>query len=161
MSELKLFGDWIGEQSLELIYGGTATGAMQLLAESCLQKGGKVTGYIPQALADMPRLKHPQHHVKLVDSLATRKTKMIEDADIIVAAPGGLGTLDEFTDVLTLKALGQANARLFLHNPLDYWGPLLELFAELKHRGAMSDDYQSHFVLTERVQDLIERIKNG
>jgi uncharacterized protein (TIGR00730 family) len=160
MSEFSLLGEWIGQQKFTLVYGGTATGAMQTLADSCLKAGGHALGIVPSELSQMPRINHANHSYELVDSLAVRKTKMMNAADVIVTGPGGLGTLDEFTDALTLKTLGRLNAKLVLHNPFDFWTPLIDLFSELHNRGAMNGDHSNHFVTTSSFQDLIENIKS-
>lgn len=160
MAEFKMLGEWLGTESIELVYGGTATGGMGVLAQACLEAGGRVRGVVPESFTELPKIEHPNHSYTLVNSLAERKDQMIQMSDVIVVAPGGLGTLDEFTDALTLKALGQVEGRIIVHNPLDYWSPFLDFLEELSHRGALPRNFRDHFATSQQFQDLIEMIKS-
>lgn len=94
-------GRYIAEHGMTLVFGGTGRGTMKTLADAALAAGGKVVGVISANLA--LRLAHPGLSELLVTrSLAERKRAMIERSDVLIALPGGVGTLDELFDALAL-----------------------------------------------------------
>ena len=113
-----------------LVYGGAHVGLMGLLADTCGAAGGEVVGVIPQSLVESEVAHRDLADLRVVGSMHERKALMAELSDGFVALPGGLGTLEEFCEVLTWSQLG-------LHDPpkpcglLDvagYFEPLLALF---------------------------------
>ena len=113
---VKELGEWIGGSGNSLVYGGSRTGLMGLLAESVLQAGGQVTGIEPKFFVD-----EEVQHEKLTELIVTedmtqRKQKMIELGDAFIAFPGGTGTLDEITEIMALVGLEQLDAPCILYN---------------------------------------------
>ncbi|MTI15013.1 TIGR00730 family Rossman fold protein [Sansalvadorimonas verongulae] len=107
-STLKL-ADELVKHNLTLVYGGSSTGLMGLLADRVLEGGGKVIGVIPTHIVDMEIAHTGLTEQHIVDSMATRKSRMMELSDAYIALPGGYGTLDELFETLT-------NAQLNLHS---------------------------------------------
>ena len=97
----RALGAAIATRGHELVYGGSQGGLMGCVADACLAADGKVTG----VTVNVPRIVARRHPgltcVELTPDLITRKARMIELADAFVALPGGPGTLDEITDVMT------------------------------------------------------------
>lgn len=113
---VKELGEWIGGSGNSLVYGGSRTGLMGLLAESVLQAGGQVTGVEPKFFVD-----EEVQHEKLTELIVTedmtqRKQKMIELGDAFIAFPGGTGTLDEITEIMALVGLEQLDSPCILYN---------------------------------------------
>ncbi|MGE4552932.1 MAG: TIGR00730 family Rossman fold protein [Desulfovibrionaceae bacterium] len=99
-------GAVLAARGLTLVYGGSSVGLMGELADAVLGAGGRAVGVIPQRLVD-----HEIAHTGLTEShvvrtMHERKARMAELSDAFVALPGGLGTLDEFFEVLTWNQLG-------------------------------------------------------
>ena len=118
-------GAKIGAQKLRLIYGGGHTGLMGAVADGALQSGGEVVGIIPH---HMNKIEHPAlTELHVVDSLHTRKKMMAQQADAFVILPGGIGTLDEFFEILVWKQLALHNKPIVLFNMQSYWNPVLDL----------------------------------
>lgn len=99
-------GKEMNEKAWELVYGGTNCGLMWELAKTILSKGGKVKGIIPGCIEE--RGVKARHLTELViaPDMKERKQLMRDTADAFVALPGGWGTLEEITEVITLKQLG-------------------------------------------------------
>lgn len=99
-------GRALAAAGIELVYGGGSVGLMGLLADTVLGHGGEVTGIIPMPL--MPEAVAHRGVTRLieVDSMHTRKARMIERSDGFIALPGGFGTLEEVAEVLTWAQLG-------------------------------------------------------
>ncbi len=93
-------------RQLELVYGGGKVGVMGLIADAVLQRGGKVTGVIPQFLMDKEVGHTGITQMHIVENMHQRKQLMNDLCDAVIMLPGGFGTLEEFFEVLTWLQLG-------------------------------------------------------
>jgi uncharacterized protein (TIGR00730 family) len=118
-----------------LIYGGSSVGLMGVLADGCLAAGAPVTGVIPDFLVEAEVAHRHLVDLRVVRSMSERKALMLELADVVVALPGGLGTLDELLDALTLKQLGVFPRPVGLLDEGGFFRPLLEVFARWRGEG--------------------------
>lgn len=100
-------GRWIGESGNALVYGGSKSGLMGLLADSVLAAGGRVTGVEPKCFLDAELQHEGLTELIVTEDIPSRKTKMIELGDAFIAFPGGTGTLEEITEVISKLSLGQ------------------------------------------------------
>ena len=103
-------GKWIGANGHTLIYGGSKTGLMGELAESVLMEGGRVTGVEPQFFVEAEVQYDEITELIVTKDMTERKTKMIELGDAFIAFPGGTGTLEEITEVMSKLSLNQLSA---------------------------------------------------
>ena len=104
-------GNYIGKNSHTLIYGGSKSGLMGLLADSVLEKNGKVIGIEPKMFIDRA-LQHPLiSELIITDTLAERRQKMLELGDCYIAFPGGTGTLDEITEAMEMLSLSEFDSK--------------------------------------------------
>ncbi len=99
-------GGLLATNHIELVYGGGKVGLMGILADAVLARGGHVIGVIPKALVDLEVGHTGLPDLRIVDSMHERKALMADLADGFVALPGGIGTLEEFFEVLTWAQLG-------------------------------------------------------
>ena len=99
-------GEKIARRGWRIIYGGGGVGLMGALARAALEHGGHVTGVIPRALLDLGVGETKVSELVVTDGLRDRKAIMDERGDAFVALPGGLGTMEEVLEALTLKQLG-------------------------------------------------------
>jgi len=133
-----MLGRGIARRGWRLVYGGGAVGLMGTVADAALAEGGEVLGIIPQALLEREVGKREIAQLVVTRTMYERKERMIEASDAFVALPGGLGTLDELLEVMTLRQLGYIAAPILLLDTAGYWdafGHLLdrvvdEAFAE-------------------------------
>ncbi|USN47848.1 MAG: TIGR00730 family Rossman fold protein [Pseudobdellovibrionaceae bacterium] len=131
-SEAERLAESLARGQHELVYGGSKLGLMGHLADKTLEYGGRVTGVIPEYLDSRPGMAHAGLTEKIiVNNLMDRKREMIARADVIVAFPGGIGTMDEVFEAMALKQLNEINHPVIFLNFLDFWRPLLDYFEEL------------------------------
>ena len=118
-------GAEIASRGIRLVYGGASMGLMGEVARAALAGGGKVTGVIPQSIADQEVAFTELDDLIVVNSMHERKARMVELADGFIALPGGYGTFDEFFEVLTWAQLGMHAKPCGLLNVENYYGQLL------------------------------------
>lgn len=153
-------GNWIGKSGNALVYGGSRSGLMGEIADSVLSSGGEVTGVEPQFFID--RCAQHERLTKLIvtKDMAERKTKMIELGDAFIAFPGGTGTLEEITEVMSKVSLKQLDAPCILYNLNGYYNSLKELLEHMTEMGLSSKERQSGIYFAEdlsQIQDIIKK----
>lgn len=128
-------GHLLAERGIELVYGGGNIGLMGAVADAALQKNGRVTGVIPRTLLDRELGHQGIQDLRVVGSMHERKALMADLSDGFIALPGGLGTLEEFCEVLTWSQLGLQEKPCGLLNVENYYQPLLSLFDHAVEEG--------------------------
>jgi uncharacterized protein (TIGR00730 family) len=130
-------GEAIGRRGDTLIWGGGKVGLMGELARAVHAGGGRVVGVIPRSMTDTELAYRDADELIVTDTMRQRKQIMDERADAFVVLPGGFGTLEELSEMLTQKILGYTDRPLVLVNIDGFYTPLLELFAHfIEHRFA-------------------------
>jgi len=125
-------GYQLANRNITLVYGGGDVGLMGIMARAVHANGGRVVGVIPYALRSMEGVAYEvADELIMTDTMRERKAKMYERADAFVALPGGIGTLEEFMEVITLKKLGYHDLPIALVNTDGFYDRLLELFSEM------------------------------
>ncbi|MGQ0575333.1 MAG: TIGR00730 family Rossman fold protein [Pseudonocardia sp.] len=141
-------GRLLAAEGLTIVYGGARVGTMGALARAARAAGGKVVGVIPRHLVEVEAASDDLDELHRVDSMHERKTLMADLADGFVALPGGLGTLEEFAEVLTWSQLGLHAKPTGLLNVRGFYDQLLgfldhavaERFVRPAHRGLVLAD---------------------
>ena len=124
-------GRWIGESGNALVYGGSRCGLMGEIAESTLSAGGKVTGVEPEFFVQGELQHEGLTELIVTKDMTERKTKMIALGDAFIAFPGGTGTLEEITEVISKLSLGQLDAPCILYDLNGYYQPLHRLLQQM------------------------------
>lgn len=132
-------GRIMGGNNMTLVYGGAKGGLMGEVSKSAHTHGAKVIGVFPDFMRGLEDLNEYLDTTILVDTLAERKTVMIEKSDAFLILPGGFGTLDEFFEVATMKILGEIDAPIIVINYDGFWSSLITLCQEIADRGFMRD----------------------
>jgi uncharacterized protein (TIGR00730 family) len=128
-----------------LVYGGGKVGLMAVIADAMLGLGGHVTGVIPDALVSQEVAHRGLSELRVVGSMHERKAVMAELSDGFIAMPGGIGTMEEFFEVLSWAQLGLHEKPCGLLNVSRYYDPLIAFldhgvaqdFIKLEHRALM------------------------
>ena len=125
-------GRWIGENGHRLIYGGSKCGLMGSLAESVLTTGGEVIGVEPRFFVEAELQYDAITELIVTENMAERKAKMIALGEAFVAFPGGTGTLEEISEIMSMVCLGHLSAPCILYNLNGYYeGLQLQLWQML------------------------------
>lgn len=151
-------GLWIAKNGHQMIYGGGNIGLMGIIADTVLANGGAVTGVIPEFLLHHEKGHQGLHRLEIVETMAERKTRMISYADTFIAMPGGVGTLEEISEVLTLKHLGRTQKRAFFYNIHGYYEPLREVFRQMIRCGFLEDADLAQYEFVSGIEELSEAL---
>ena len=142
-------GRWIGESGNALVYGGSKSGLMGLLADSVLAAGGRVTGVEPKCFLDAELQHEGLTELIVTEDISARKTKMIELGDAFIAFPGGTGTLEEITEVISKLSL-TAERALHPLRPERLLPASAPAFAADDHHGAFHSGAAAEYRLCRR-----------
>lgn len=128
-------GRLLCEMGFGVVYGGGGRGLMGSLADAVLSHGGAIHGVIPRFMIEREWVHRQVASMDVVTTMSERKNRLIELGDIIMALPGGIGTLDEFFEAVTLRQLGCHEKPLLLFNQSGYYDPLLLLQQHMHDHG--------------------------
>jgi uncharacterized protein (TIGR00730 family) len=152
-------GSEIARRALRLVYGGGDSGLMGTLAQAALSGGGSVTGIIPREIAGhVGQLKGAE--LKVVSSMHARKMEMFRSSDGFAALPGGIGTLEEMSEMYTWLQLGFSTKPVGLLNTSGFFDPLLDFFDSMVSSGLLKPVHRSMLVTADEPGQLIDLLEN-
>ena len=164
---VKELGSWIGVSGNTLVYGGSKTGLMGELAQSVLQAGGKVIGVEPQFFVDEEYQYEGLTKLIVTKDMAERKTKMIELGDAensigfiyFIAFPGGVGTLEEVSEIMSKISLGHLQAPCIYYNLDGYYDDIKHFLQQMIAKGFSSEEKQQGVYFAESLEKIKELLK--
>jgi uncharacterized protein (TIGR00730 family) len=152
-------GNALVDHNLELIYGGAEVGLMGEVANAVLQAGGAAIGVIPRFLAD--RVSHRGlTELHIVGTMHERKQMMAELSDAFIALPGGFGTLEEITEILTWAQLGFHKKPCGLLNVAGYYDSFLSFLDHAVAEGFMKQEHRDMLLVSDDPATLLERFRS-
>jgi uncharacterized protein (TIGR00730 family) len=116
-------GQRLGVLRKRVVFGAGGGGLMGVVARAALASGAEVVGVVPHFLTQLEPPVANLHALHVVNNMAVRKQQMYDMADGFIVLPGGIGTLDELTEIVSLHVLKQQNKPIALLNTQDYWQP--------------------------------------
>lgn len=144
-------------EEFNLIYGGGQVGLMGLVADAFLEKGAHVTGVIPGYLNTVEIQHMGVSETQIVDDLHQRKALMEKLADAYLILPGGIGTLDELCEVLTLQTLNRHKKTIYIWNWNQLFDGFLQFIQTGIQRGFISEQILDQCVISENYNDLLKK----
>jgi uncharacterized protein (TIGR00730 family) len=153
-------GQVLCRRGIELVYGGGHVGLMGIVADACLNEGGRVIGVIPQALADKEVAHTGLTELRIVGSMHERKALMADLSDAFMAMPGGYGTWEEFFEVLTWSQLGIQRKACGVLNVDGYYDPLLEMADRALSEGFLRDVHRDLLLSDSDPERLLDRLSS-
>lgn len=127
-------GTWIARAGHTLIYGGSSVGLMGTVSRAAIEGGAPVIGVEPAFFIEAGVAQHDLTELIVVDTMGERKAKMIELGEAFVALPGGVGTLEEISEIFTRVRLDMGPHECFLLNIGGFYDPLRDLLASMVDR---------------------------
>lgn len=147
-------GAWIGKSGHTLVYGGSRSGLMGLLADSVLASGGLVIGVEPQMFIENEFQHEAITELIVTRDMPERKAKMIELGDAFIAFPGGTGTLEEISEVMSLVSLKLIDAPCILYDLDGYYGGLKTLLQTMISYQLSSKERQEGIYFANNISEI-------
>ena len=150
------------EKGLGLVFGGGANGMMGAVAEGVFEKNGYILGVIPEFFHQTNSeisFKNCTDYI-YTDTMRDRKREMEEHSEGFIMAPGGIGTLDEFFEILTLKQLGRHNKPIALYNVNGYYDELENLMNTSIAEQFITQDCKDLYKLFTNIDEMLEYVIN-
>jgi len=157
----KKFGRILGENGIRLVYGGGSVGLMGALAESVLDRGGAVTGVIPDFLVNREHMLLRVQERVITRDMHERKWVMFERADAFVALPGGIGTLEELVEQLTWAQLGRHKKPILILNVARFWDPLCVLLEQMEKLDFIRANLPVNLLVAEQVEEILPKLEEA
>jgi hypothetical protein len=147
------------ERKYGLVYGGGKVGLMTVIADTMLEMKGNVTGVIPGALVTKEVVHRGLSELRIVESMHERKAVMADLSDGFIAMPGGIGTMEEFFEVLSWAQLGIHNKPCALLNAGGYYQPLINFLDHAVAEDFLKPKHRSLLFVEEEPEKLMDRIE--
>ena len=146
--------DILFEKNIDLIYGGAKIGIMGIISNRMMEKGGKVTGIIPKILVKKEVINNNITKLIVVNSMHERKKMMYDLADAFIILPGGIGTLEELSEIITWKVLGIENKIIIIFNLNGFYNSLIEQFKIMQDNNFLYSNIFKEVSIINSVSDL-------
>jgi len=147
------------ERDYGLVYGGGNVGLMGMIADAVLDRGGHVTGVIPDALVSQEVAHRGLSELRVVQSMHERKATMAELSDGFIAMPGGIGTMEEFFEVLSWAQLGLHDKPCGLLNIGGYYDHLIRFMNHAVDQEFLKPKHRALLIVEEEPDRLIDRFE--
>lgn len=139
---------FIADHHADMVYGGSNAGLMAVTANAVHELGCKVIGVIPEFMAKEKLTASVNDQTYVVEDMSKRKAKMAELADVCIALPGGVGTLEEITEIMSWDRIGEFKKPYFFYNYQHFYDPLANFFDSMVENDLLSknDRTRIHFI---------------
>lgn len=154
----RALGAAMAARGIGLVYGAGNVGLMGVIADAVIAGGGRTVGVIPRRLADLG-LSHAGLHETIVsETMRERKAAMIDRGDAFVAMPGGIGTLEELSELMTLNQLGYTAKPLGLLDSGGFWRPFLAFLEHVVAEGFLKRAQLEQLAVDEDPGRLLDKL---
>ena len=148
-------GILLAKANMDVVYGGGGIGLMGKLADAVLENGGRITGVIPSFMKDEGWDHSEVKEMILTADMGERKKKMFAMADAIIALPGGVGTLEELTEAITLKQLGLFRGPIIILNTLNFYKSLIDFLEHMVSGNFLRYEHKGMWEIADTPEDAI------
>ncbi|MCS5491134.1 TIGR00730 family Rossman fold protein [Algoriphagus limi] len=145
-------------RDLSLVYGAGRVGLMGVIADEMLAAGQEVLGVIPQKLVDREVAHNGCTELIIVETMRDRKWLMAERGDGFIAMPGGIGTLEELFEIMTLNQLHYIQKPLGLYNVNGYFDKLIDFLKHAKDQGFLYPEQEELVIISDDPAELLDRM---
>lgn len=156
--DARAVGRMLAKNGIRMVFGGGDVGLMGTVATACLKNGGEVIGVSTNDVIAMQEPTHKEIVVQVVNGVNERKQIMFDESDAFIILPGGIGTLNELTDIMTMQQIGETNKPLFFLNSNGFWNPLTRLIKHMKKNGFVVKTDNYNIFSAEEVAELKKQI---
>ena len=149
-------GKQLAQSNLSVVYGGGGIGLMGKLADAVIENRGRITGVIPSFMIEEGWDHSGLSEMIVTSDMGERKKRMFEMADAIVALPGGVGTLEELTEAMTLKQLGLYKGPIIILNTLNFYKSLIDFLGHMVSGNFLRYEHKGMWEIAESVKEVMD-----
>ncbi|EPU13139.1 lysine decarboxylase [Streptococcus agalactiae STIR-CD-24] len=151
---------WMAQNKHSLVYGGGKVGLMGVMADTVIANGSYTTGVIPTFLRDREIAHENLSELIIVNNMPERKAKMMLLGDAFIALPGGPGTLEEISEVISWSRIGQNDNPCILYNVNGYFNDLKNMFDHMVGEGFLSLEDRENVLFSDDIAEIEDFITN-
>ena len=154
-------GQILSNAGIAANYGGGAVGLMGALADSMMSAGGSIRGIIPKFMVEQGWNHRKVKDMQVVADMHERKKYLTENIDAFIAMPGGVGTLEELLEMITLKQLALVLVPIIIINTNNFFDPFLEMLDRMVSEQFMRKIHTDIWTVVETPGEVLEAIRNS
>ncbi|MCX6326207.1 MAG: TIGR00730 family Rossman fold protein [Bacteroidia bacterium] len=146
----------LARAKMDVVYGGGGIGLMGKLADAVLENRGTITGVIPSFMKDEGWDHSAVNDMIITQDMGERKKRMFAMADAVVALPGGVGTLEELTEAITLKQLGLYRGPIIILNTLNFYKSLIDFLEQMISGHFLRYEHKSMWQIANTPEEVLD-----
>ena len=154
-------GKWMGENGHDVVFGGCNMGLMDCIGKAVKAHGGRAIGVVPSLVEKGGRTFDDLDVEIPCDNLSDRKDLLLAQSDIVVALPGGIGTLDEIFTVAASHTIGYHHKMVILHNMKGFWNSTIALLNDMQQKGMIRGEWHDYIDVANDFEELKEKIEKA
>lgn len=147
-------GRWAAGNGHVIVFGGVNQGLMECLAKAVKEAGGKTLGVVPSIVEETGRTSQYNDRVLTCNNLSERKQLMLDESDVFIALPGGVGTLDEVFTVAASYTIGYHHKRVILYNMKGFWDSTIRMLDDLQQRGMVRGQWRDYICVANNLDEM-------
>ena len=151
-------GTLIAQKGHTLVFGGGNTGMMGACAHGVHDNNEKSIGIAPEWIGNFEPICQDCSEFIYVDTMDERKNKFVENSDAFIISPGGIGTLDEFFEIITLRKLKRHNKEIVIFNINGFYDTMIKMIDEMSEKGFLYKQTEL-FKVTDNVEEIFEYLE--
>lgn len=151
-------GRWAARNGHVIVFGGVNQGLMECLAKAVKEAGGQTLGVVPSIVEKTGRTSQYNDRVLTCDNLSERKQLMLDESDVFIALPGGVGTLDEVFTVAASYTICYHQKRVILYNMLGFWDATIRMLDDLQQRGMVRGRWRDYICVANNLDEIEQLI---
>ena len=155
-------GAWMAAKGHTLVYGAGNSGMMGAVSDALIEGGGEAIGVTPRFFILAEETRDDLAEVVISDDMSTRRNWMIENGDAFIALPGGMGTLDEITEVMTYKRLGllgKVNKPVMVYNVNGYYDRFFRFLDDMLEQGFCRQLDRDNVIEVTCLEDIVRALE--
>lgn len=155
-------GAWMAAKGHTLIYGAGNSGMMGAVSDALIEGGGAAIGVTPRFFILAEETRDDLTEVVISDDMSTRRNWMIDNGDAYIALPGGMGTLDEITEVMTYKRLGllgKVNKPVMVYNVNGYYDRFFSFLDDMRDQRFCRQLDRDNVIEVKCLEDIIRALE--
>ena len=152
-------GRWAAKNGHSIVYGGVNQGLMECVGKAAKQNGGRTIGVVPTIVEKTGRTSDYVEIEIPCDNLSDRKQLMMDQSDVFIALPGGIGTIDEIFTVASSATIGYHNKVVILYNMNGFWDSLIATLDDLQAKGMIRGNWRDYIKTADSIEEISRFLK--